>query len=364
MTRIGKAAAAALIIILIMFGAIASRKSGGKNGLAEAKFTEAEQDARYPYKRLEPREKALYRALYQGIANYKETIRLPHTYTDKEYERVYLMLTMQEPQFFYVDKIYGLSDEMNTATIYYLFDKEQAKSAQEQIDAETEKILSKISPAQSEAQKLMLLHDLIAERCRYSDFLFSDTVYGCLVNGMALCEGYAKTFVYLARKLGLEAMCVPGKSSRDVLHVWNIAKIEGKYYNIDVTWDDDDSYQGGIAHCCFAMPDMLFEDHIPDESAFVPPPCVGTEYTYYTMYGFLLTEPSQLSSRLLTWSQQKSGQLLEFQCASELIYTDVRDVLQMDPSVASALQQTGTHNGAHIMMDSNRQIAVMLPNKH
>ena len=363
MSRIGKAAAAALIMILIMFGAIASRRSGGSK-VSDTKFTEAEQSVRYPYNQLEPRDKALYRALYQGIANFRETIRLPHTYTDKEYERVYLMLTMQEPQFFYVDKVYGLSDKMDTATIYYLFDKEQAKSAQEQIDAEAEKILNRISPTQSDVQKLMLLHDLIAERCRYSDFLFSGTVYGCLVNGMALCEGYAKTFVYLARKLGIEAMCVPGKSSRDVLHVWNIAKIDGKYYNIDVTWDDDDSYQGCITHCCFAMPDLLFDDHIPDETAFTPPPCSGTDLTYYQQYGFLLTEPGQLSSRLMTWSQQKNGQALEFRCATEAVFWEVRDALQNDPAVAGSLHQTGMHDGARILLDSHRQIAVVLPEKH
>ena len=100
MSRIGKAAAAALIVILIMFGALASRRSGGGGKDPERSFTAAEQAMRYPFSQLNPREQALYSALYDGIANYQETIRLPHTYTDKEYERVYLMLTMQEPQFF------------------------------------------------------------------------------------------------------------------------------------------------------------------------------------------------------------------------------------------------------------------------
>lgn len=363
MSRIGKAAAAVMIVILIMFGALVSRRAGGSIGQSEKQFTEAEQAVRYPYKQLEPKEKALYRALYQGISGFQERIRLPHTYTDKEYERVYLLLTMQEPQFFYVDKVYGLSDKMDTATIYYLFDKEQAKSAQEQIDAEAEKILSRISPTQTETQKLMMLHDLIAERCRYSDFLFSGTVYGCLVNGMALCEGYAKTFTYLARKLGIETMCVTGKSSRDVLHVWNISKIGEKYYNIDVTWDDDDSYGGCIAHCCFAMPDLMFEDHIPDETAFTPPPCYDDEQTYYRLYGFQLAEKSQLIPRLLAWSQQKTGQVLEFQCADEMVFWDVRSALQNDSKVADALHQTGMHDGARILLDSNRQIAVVLPER-
>lgn len=363
MSRIGKAAAAALIVILIMFGALASRRSGGGGKDPERSFTGAEQAVRYPFSQLNPREQALYTALYDGIANYQETIRLPHTYTDQEYERVYLMLTMQEPQFFYVDKVYELSEKMNTATIHYLFGREQAESARAQLDAVAEKLLSRISPTQSEAQKLLTLHDFIAERCSYADFLFSGTVYGCLINGMALCEGYAKSFVFLARKLGIEAMCVTGKSSRDVLHVWNVAKIDGAYYNIDVTWDDDDSYDGCIAHCCFAMPDILFTDHIPDETAFLPPSCTGTLQTYYQMYGFVLTESTQLSSRLITWSQQKSGQALEFRCSDAAVFDRVRDALRSDPAVAGVLHQTGMHDGARVLLDATRQIAVVLPER-
>lgn len=361
MTRIGKAAAAALILLLILVGALISRKPGSGGTSSEKSFTEAEQAARYPFSQLTPREKALYRTLYAGIESYQDTIRLPHTYSDKEYERVYLLLTMQEPQFFYVDKVYELSEKMDSAVIHYLFGQEQAESIRGQIDAQAERILSRISSAQTEAQKLLMLHDLIAERCRYSDFLFSDSVYGCLVNGMALCEGYAKTFVYLARKLGMEAMCVTGKSSRDVLHVWNIAKIDGAYYNIDVTWDDDDSYCGCVPHCCFAMPDQLFSDHIADQTAFIPPVCSGTSKTYYQLYGYLLSEPQQLSVNLAGWGRQKSGQVLEFRCANDSVFMQVRDMLQRDPAIGAILRQNGMHDGARILLDSARQIAVVLP---
>ncbi|MBQ3940201.1 MAG: hypothetical protein II723_03730 [Oscillospiraceae bacterium] len=364
MSKIGKAAAAALILMLILVGAAISRSSSGGGRRSEKSFTEAEQAARYPFRQLNAREKALYRTLYAGIENYEDRIALPYTYTDQEYERVYLMLTMQEPQFFYVDKVYELSDKMDTAVIHYLFGEEEAERIRGQLEARAESMLSRISPTQSEVQKLMMLHDLIAERCQYSDFLFSGSVYGCLINGMALCEGYAKTFVYLARKLGLEAMCVTGKSSRDVLHVWNIAKIDGAYYNIDVTWDDDDTYQGGIPHCCFAMPDRLFTDHIPDETAFTPPPCSGMEMTYYQQRGYQLAEASQLNTSLSAWSMQRNGQLLEFRCANEGVFVEVRERLQRDPEIGRILRQNGMHDGARIFLDPARQIAVVLPEGH
>ena len=71
--------------------------------------------------------------------------------------------------------------------------------------------------------------------CEYDDYGEWDntTAYGCIVNGKAVCSGYAEAFLQTARACGLEARHV-----RNSDHEWNLVKLDGDWYHVDVTWED------------------------------------------------------------------------------------------------------------------------------
>ncbi len=115
----------------------------------------------------------------------------------------------------------------------------------------------KATPSLTDLQKLLLLHDRIAVRCEYdyegyekykkaaignpyaqiSDYIDPESfgMYGTLVLGTSVCEGYARTYQYMLNELGIENyLC----SSVDLCHVWNIVKLNGEYYHVDITFDD------------------------------------------------------------------------------------------------------------------------------
>ena len=58
-------------------------------------------------------------------------------------------------------------------------------------------------------------------------------IYGALVERKTVCHGYALAYQYLLHKLGLP--CVIASGSK---HAWNIVKMEGDFYHVDVTWGD------------------------------------------------------------------------------------------------------------------------------
>ena len=58
-------------------------------------------------------------------------------------------------------------------------------------------------------------------------------VYGALIEGKAICEGYTKAFQYLCYLVGINSNQVVGKK-----HMWNVVKIGGEWYQVDLTWDD------------------------------------------------------------------------------------------------------------------------------
>ena len=67
----------------------------------------------------------------------------------------------------------------------------------------------------------------------------SDNPYGMLSAHYGICSGYASTFKLFMDCLEIPCMIVEGKAN-DFMddHAWNKVKIDGVWYNVDVTWDD------------------------------------------------------------------------------------------------------------------------------
>lgn len=62
--------------------------------------------------------------------------------------------------------------------------------------------------------------------------------YGALVNGKAVCLGFATSFQLLMDMLNIECITVVGAAFRSTEdHAWNMVKLEGEWYCVDVTWD-------------------------------------------------------------------------------------------------------------------------------
>lgn len=353
MQRLGREAYLIIFIIflLLMLGAMSLRtrnaKQKGGSYQADASFAEL----RYPYSRMSPREQQLYDVLYAGISDFQDTIALPGTYTAEEYKHVYLNLRMQEPELFYVERVYELADEMDEANIIYRMSRETAEALRSQLDAAADRILAGVSRSLPEWEQVLQIHDAIGAGCRYGKGAYSDDAVGSLVDGTAQCEGYSQGLLYTLRRAGFDAMCVPGHSGNGTDHVWNIVKIDGAYYNIDLTWDDANSYGTHTAHTCFAMPDAEFSDHYHDPTAYIPPACSTAQQTFYQRRGYLLSEPAQLDMSVNQWMMQQGGSFMEFCCRDKSVMDNVRQALSAHFS--------GT--GYAVYWDEVRHAAVIMP---
>ncbi|WP_156165163.1 transglutaminase domain-containing protein [Demequina silvatica] len=73
----------------------------------------------------------------------------------------------------------------------------------------------------------------------------SQEAYSILVDGYAVCGGYAKAFLAMAHLAGLEAIEVTGSDSAGQFggsHAWNKVKVDGAWRLVDITWDDAGAY--------------------------------------------------------------------------------------------------------------------------
>jgi len=106
-----------------------------------------------------------------------------------------------------------------------------------------------ITPGMSEFEKAITIHDWITFHIDYAhgNRYEVDTHYlgGTLSGGYAVCSGYSYLFETMAEMAGLEVKFVAAYAKDETVvpssHAWNQVKIEGNWYNVDVSWDDPGS---------------------------------------------------------------------------------------------------------------------------
>lgn len=96
--------------------------------------------------------------------------------------------------------------------------------------------------------KARFVHDYIANNLFYqndetgkpSSAAFAHSIVGFMDQNPetgGVCECYAKVYLYLTRLIGINSILVVGLGGGGG-HAWNYTEIDGKWYGVDVTWDD------------------------------------------------------------------------------------------------------------------------------
>ena len=97
----------------------------------------------------------------------------------------------------------------------------------------------------SRHEKLKSIHDYLANNIVYDDTISKSNifdVYGALINGVCVCEGYAEAFKLLCDREGIPCITTVGTGNGGA-HKWNMVQMEdGEWYTLDATWDDQESY--------------------------------------------------------------------------------------------------------------------------
>lgn len=91
-------------------------------------------------------------------------------------------------------------------------------------------------------EKIKVIHDYIIDNTEYDRLKYdnkddttykSNTAYGVLFEGYGTCNGYADAMAIFLDKMNV----INYKISNDE-HIWNLVYLDGKWYHLDLTWDD------------------------------------------------------------------------------------------------------------------------------
>lgn len=200
--------------------------------------------------------------LYQQLVDRVESIDVSgYGIAKSDIYALYSGVINEHPELYYVYG--GISYSYNPATEYVVTVKVTYLSGFD--DAAfvraARRALSGIDSSMSDMEKAIVLHDYLAVNCQY-DTEFTNTnshsAYGVLVDQVAVCQGYALAYKYLLNQAGVECLMV---TSTELNHAWNMVKLDGEYYQADVTWDDPVNDRLGRArHFYMFVSDDAFRD--------------------------------------------------------------------------------------------------------
>ena len=145
--------------------------------------------------------------------------------------------------------------------VSYLSSLEQ----EEKVDEEVSNLLKSLDLSnKTDYQKVKAIYDYICSNVTYDHDNLNDksyslkyTAYAALINKTAVCQGYASLFYRLALDAGVDTRVISGEAGGP--HAWNIVKLNGKYYNLDSTWD-----AGRSTYAYFLKNTNDFDDHVRD----------------------------------------------------------------------------------------------------
>ncbi len=223
-----------------------------------------------------------------------------------EAETAYNMVLEDYPEFFWFGTGYTLYTtyyKNNPDVQYidyiapaYLFDTpSEIATARAQYNAKVSEILTKLKAEQDystykDYDKELWIHDYIAQNCEYVlSATYAHAAYGALVEGQAVCEGYTRAFQHLLNELDIECTTVTGSSDNTATtanHIWNAVKIDGKWYQVDLTWDDQGTDDMEISYRYFnIMTETMAIDHfLMNESNLVDlPECTEIDGWYFNV---------------------------------------------------------------------------------
>lgn len=134
------------------------------------------------------------------------------------------------------------------------------------VDEIVNALVARIDMTMSDLQKVKLVHDYLVQTVAYDEEALNEETssrisfspYGALVEGKAVCQGYALAFQLFMNRLNINSIFV---SSEAMNHAWNMVQIDGEWYHVDATWDDPvPDVPGRIYYNAFMVSDARIRD--------------------------------------------------------------------------------------------------------
>ena len=252
----------------------------------------------------------------------------------------------------------------------YTMTGEALQDARAAFEQAINKMLDRLTPDMSMYEKEKALHDMLAVQVDYVNTSNAHNAYGALVEGKAVCEGYAEALQCLLHRVGIRSVEIFGyginpSTGLGEPHAWNAISFDGvDYYLVDLTWNDQSTL---LAYSYFNQTSAIMgQDHeqwMIGENAdgeiltcevFDLPVCTATAENYFAKEG----------RRISTYDAASIAKLLKDNQFSVSVFVD-SDVQQFIKwynnnivTIATAAGVSGKFTYGHMVV--GREVRIFL----
>lgn len=204
-------------------------------------------ERKWAYGTLSEKQRNAYAEIFEGALENSSSISLYDlNITSNDLQTAFWACDYDNPQLLNIDNGYQYTysgSRIYSITLLYGKNASQTAAALKNVENKTADVIAQAKKLPNDYERVKLFHDWIINRTVYtaSGYVSIAETDGPILYGKALCEGYSRAFEYLCQSVGIECVCISG-TARSSLggggHMWNMVKLDDKWYHVDVTWDD------------------------------------------------------------------------------------------------------------------------------
>ena len=129
------------------------------------------------------------------------------------------------------------SEPLRQSELYFYASSSVRTNYNNMLDALVNDAKTNIDATANDLELVLKIHDYTLAKTEYAyeddgttpkEAIWAHNIIGFVENHKGVCESYAKAFIYLSRKFGIENIAVTG-TSKNQNHMWNMVKIDDIY---------------------------------------------------------------------------------------------------------------------------------------
>lgn len=313
-------------------------------------------------------------ALYQTAMRFEEKVEFPYAMTPDELSYLTALMHTEFPELMQLD---------NTVSTHYYTDSGGNVVSYELPYVLTEAEYKLRSAAcleviaslvvQTEGMddwdKERYVYDYITSTCVYDkDVEESNTPYGTLVSKTAKCDGISLAMKWIMEEMGITCLCITGDPTvGDIGHAWNIIRLDGNYYCVDVTADVNQAGDNGpcLYKALNVTSELVLQDYVltPVFTELLSIPNVTTmEKSYHVQNGSYIRAGSDWKAALAECfiKAYDSGEASIIQFESQADYDACMQNLNDNIKEAAASKNVQGYSGNTTNNDSFRVLCLTI----
>jgi len=233
-----------------------------------------------------------YDLIRAGMMEGKEKIKMTVPVAKEDMFDLYKKIVFDSPELFWAEvngSKYAYNNQGHVTYFYPGYNDlvNDIAGNTAKLEAATSEALADMWSLSTDAEKAKYAHDWLTYHITYDlNAAYHQTSYSSLVNHASVCAGYSHGFQYLMQQVGIPCAYVLGYAMGGY-HAWNVVKLDGEHYAMDVTWDDPlGAAPGKFYYSYFNITDQVISaDHIRAEISATVPAAQGTACSYQNAFG-------------------------------------------------------------------------------